>query len=227
MLVEFLVIIGIIFISLLLVIVFIMPSETKNKRKKKKSQAEEPSVPQRDWEQKALRLEGHVQSLRDQIFAYQKKDKANAKKMMVEQVKVKKFQEKLSQERQWHIKEQNSIDKRGKELQQLKGELANVQENFSKAHSMNLQLGHQLKDLEQQNSSLNEQRRSVEGENAQLKTRSDDHRREIAHLKKENMQLSRKKEDLQWVAKSEYERVVNLLKEKEKAMDRIIRESRK
>jgi hypothetical protein len=132
----------------------------------------------------------------------------------------------LTQERQWHTKEQDSIDKRGKELHQLKIELANVQESFSKAHAMNLQLEHKLKDLEQQNSLLIEQRRSVEGENTRFKTMIDANRQEMAHLKRENRDLSKKREDTQWVAKSEYERVMNLLKEKEKGEDRNVREPR-
>ena len=225
MLVEFLLVIGILFIAILIGIIFFIPSESKQKKNKKKA-AVEPSVSQGDWEQRVSRLENHIQSLRNQILDSVKKAKSDEKELMVERVKVKKLQEKLSQERQWHTKEQESIDKRSRELQQMKAELVNVQENFSKAHSLNLQLDHKVKDLEEQSKLLNDQRRLTEGENTQLKTKMDEHRKEIAHLKKENMELSKKKEDAQWIAKSEYERVVNLLKEKEKELDRSIRKPR-
>ena len=223
--VEVLVIIGIVFIVVLLGILFLIPSDKKGKKKKKKSQAE-PLGQQKDWEQKALRLEKYIHSLRDDILAFQKKEKVTEKQLTIERAKVKKFQEKLSQEREWSKKEQNVIDKKGKEFQQLKAELRNAQESFSKEHVTNLRYEQEIKELKQQNDSFNEQRRSVEGENAQLKAKNENHRKEIAHLKKENRQLSKKEEDASWIAKSEYERVTKLLKEKEKELNRVSRETK-
>ena len=120
--VEFLLVVGVVLILILLGIIFLIPGEKKSKKNKKKDQ-EELLLRQKDWEQKAIRLEKHVQSLRAEILTFQKNEKVNEKELTVERVKVKKLQEKLSQEREWHKKEQNVIDKRGKESQQLKTEL--------------------------------------------------------------------------------------------------------
>jgi len=135
--IELFVIIGIVFITILLAAIFLIPVDEKSKKRKKKSQ-DDPSVELKGFEQKVLRLEKYIQSLRGEIPDYQKKEKDNDKQLIVERVKVKKLQEKLTQERQWHEKEQTGIDKRGKECQQLKAELMDVQESFSKAHSANL-----------------------------------------------------------------------------------------
>ena len=224
--VELLVIIGIIFISILLAVVFLIPGEKKRKKKKGRVQ-EQPVVDEKDWEQKISRLEKHIHSLRDQILDLQKGEKETKKQLMVERVKVKKFQEKLSQERQWHEKEQGSIDKKGRDFQELKVELIDIQESYSKAHSANLRFEHQVKELQDQLDLLNERRRAIEEENTQLTAKVKNDQQKIVQLKKENIQLEKKKEDVNWIAQTEYQRVEKLLKEKEKELDRVTRENKK
>ena len=224
--IEFLVGAGIILVLILLGVVFLIPSEKKGKKKRDKIQAE-PSEQQKDWEHKVLRLEKHIQSLHNEILALQEKEKSAEKELTIERVKIKKLQEKLSQEREWYKKEQNTLDKQGKEYQQLRVELGKVQESFSSEHAANIRLEHKLKDLEQQKDSLNEQRRADEGEKARLKAVIENNRREMVQLKKENAELSKKQEDVQWVAKTEYDRVARLLAEKEKEVERLSREFKK
>ena len=62
---------------------------------------------------------------------------------------------------------------------------------------------------------------TLEAENAQLKAKLENNQKEITSLRKENMELSKRKEDASWVAKSEYERVEKLLREKEKEMEKL------
>jgi len=223
--VELFAIIGVIFISLLLITIFFIPSEKKFKKKKIKPEINLTDE-LRDMEQKVLRLDKHIQSLRSEILEYKNKEKANDKQLMIERVKMKKLQEKLSQERQWHEKEQGSIDKKGKEFQQCKSDLIEAQESFSKEHSANIRNEQKIKELEQGNSSLTDQRRKVESENNQLSTKVESYRKEIAQLKRENIQLEKKNNDVSWIAKTEYDRVVNQLKEKEKQLERLNRENK-
>jgi len=223
--IEFLVIIGIIFICILLIVVFLVPSEKKKKRNKKKNE-NVPEEQQKDLEQKISRLAKHNQSLRNEILDFIKKSKDAERQLMIERVKVKKIQEKISQERGWRTKEQGDIDKRKKDLHQLKSELVNVQESFTTEHAANIRLTRKVKELESENNNLNDQRREVEKDNAQFKAKNENHRQEIANLKKENKRLSKKEEDVQWIAKAEYERVAKLLKEKEKEIVRISRQTK-
>jgi len=223
--IELLVIIGIIFISILLGVIFLIPGERKKKKEKKRKKEidNQPSENEKILELKISRLEKHIQSLHNEILDLQKRDKDHEKQAMVQNVKVKKLQEKISQERQWHEKEQSGIDKKGKEFQKLKTELIDVQEGYSKAHSSNLRFEYQMKELQGQVDSLNEQRRTVEEENVQLTAKNKNDKQEIAHLKSENVKLAKKNENVDWVAKTEYQRVEKLLKEKEKELDRVAR----
>ena len=226
MTVEFLLVVGVVLVLILLGIIFLIPGEKKGKKMKKKLQGE--LVQQKeDLEQKVLRFEKHVRSLHGRILTLQKNEKANEKVLMVERVKVKKFQEKLSQEREWHRKEQNAVEKREKESHQLRTELRKIQEAFSEEHTRSIRLERELKDFKQQNESLNDRRRTMEGENARLKAKGENDKKEITHLKKENAQLSKKNEDAQWIAKSEYDRVAGLLEKKEKELRRMERELEK
>ena len=167
-----------------------------------------------------------MQALKDGEALFQKKEKDWEYQLTVEKTKVKKLQEKLSQEREWHQKEQGAMDGKGKEFARVKEELNKVQENFSHEHMENLRQKGEIQELKKQIESLNDQRRAAEAEGAQLKARLESQRRDMAQLKSENMELKRKKEDTAWVAKSDYERIERLLREKEKELERIVRESK-
>jgi chromosome segregation ATPase len=224
--VEFLAVSGIIFILVLLIVLFLIPGEKRERRKKKKL-PEEISPQQKEWEEKHARLEKHIQSLRQEILVLQKDAKTKENDVLLEQAEIKKLREKLSQEREWHTKGQTMADKKGKEFKDLKEELVKVQESFSQEHAAHLRLGRAFNELKRENESLNEKRRAVEAENDQWKSKNDYQRGEILQLKKDNEQLSKKNDDSRWVAKSEHERVTRLLKEKEKELERVIRESKK
>ena len=99
--IELLLTVGVGFILLLVGIIFLIPSDKRGKKMKKKKE-EELVQQKKELEQKTAHLERHVRSLRDRILVLQKNAKANEKALMVERVKVKKFQEKLSQEREWY-----------------------------------------------------------------------------------------------------------------------------
>jgi len=214
--------IGIIFIVISLGVLFLMPGGKKPKKRRKKDPTENQQ--QKDWKQAAVRLEKHTYSLRGKLASFEKKEKAWEKQLMVEKARNEKLQEKLSRERGWHEKEQRTLDKRGEEFQELKTELLKVQENFGKEHALNLRLQRELESLKRENDSGNDQRRALESENAQCKAKMQNYRMEIAHLKKENAELTKKKEDTSWVAKSDYAKLEKLLQEKEKELERIKRE---
>ena len=58
----------------------------------------------------------------------------------------------------------------------------------------------------------------------QLKAKTDENRTEIMHLKKENSELSKKKDDVSWIAKSDHIKLEKIVKEKEKEIERLQRE---
>ena len=74
---------------------------------------------------------------------------------------------------------------------------------------------------------LHSGRRAAESEIAQLKAKNENYRQEIADLRKENMELTKKKEDTKWIAKADHDKLQQTLREKEKELERIKRESSK
>ncbi len=216
--------IGILFILVLLVGLFFMPTEKKVEKKKKKEKTE-PEADTKDWQQTVTKLQHHVQSLHKQIEDLDRSVKSKDKQLIIEIAKAKKLQEKITQERSWHEKEKSEVDRKGGEFKKLQDELAKSQDHFSKEHALTLRLEQELKELRLVMDSTNSQRRAAEAESAQLKAQVESYRKDTAQLRRENTELSKKKEDASWIAKSEYERVEKLLREKEKEFERIKREA--
>lgn len=221
--VEILLAIGVLLILVLLGTIFLLPVEKKEKKKKKRL-LEESQQQKQELKQKVSKLTKHIRLMRERILTSQKKQKGHDRVLMVEKVKIKKLQEKLSQEREWHKKEENVDDKKGTELRQVKKELGKVQESSSKEHALTIRLERELKGLKGENDSLTEHRRSIEMENARLKGKGEEDRKQVVQLKSQVAELSKKEEDSQWIAKLEYERVARLLEEKKKELHRMERE---
>ena len=205
--------IGLFFICVFLMILFLSPTEGKLSRKDKK-ELDEKEAKHKDWEKQALHLGEEVKSLRQEMTALKKTLLQKEKESAVEKIKGEKLWEKLKQEREWHGKEQEKIDTSSRELKTLKHELVKVQEQHSTEHTTTLRLERDVKTLSEELGQSVEQRRKLEAENAQLKARIENYRLEIAQLKKDNAQLAEKKDEASWIARSEYDRVVKLLKEK-------------
>ncbi len=206
---------GLFFILVLLLILFLSPTEGHLTRKDKKKIAEE-QVKQKDWEKQALHLGAEVKGLREGIASFKKTLSQKEKELAVEKVKEEKLWEKLKHEREWHEKEQERIETGSKELKSVKQELAKIQEHYSTEHALNLKLERDVKSVKEELEKSSDQRRGLEAQNAQLNAKIENYRLEIAQLKKENIELSQKKDEASWIARSEYDRVVKLLKEKGK-----------
>ena len=210
---------GVIFILGLLGVLILIPTERKQKIKHKKEK--EPVLDQKNWQDTALRLEKHIQHLHNEITVKERGEKQKDKQLLVEQEKVKRLQEKILQERQWHDKEESEINRKAKELEDLRDELKNVQGQLVKEHADNLKMDNSLKEIKVDIDKLNDLRRLAEAESAQLKAKAESYQKEISQLRIENRELSRKKEDTQWIAKSEYSQLEKQLKEVQKELEKL------
>ncbi len=210
--------IGLIFVLIFIYVVFMIPNEIKQKKKHKKVLKEE-IVDQKDWKKTALRLEGYIISLKKQLSEFEKNEKLLEKSVLVEQVKAKKMKEKLSQEREWLVKEEKDMEKRAKELKLLKTELALIQEDLGKEHSLTLKLQNEGRMMKRDLDAAVERKRVLEGDLLEAKTKNDQFRSEIAHLKKDNRVLSKKNEDSQWVAKPDFMKIEKELRETKKLLE--------
>ncbi len=205
-----------------ILVLYVFPS-TKNEKKKKVPL--KPIEENKDHLELIARLEKHIQSLKQEIVSWQHKEIVFDKQLTIEKAKVSKLQEKLSQEKGWLEKEEQAIDKKSKDVNRLKEELIALQEIFSKEHAENLRLQRQNNDAKTEIEGLHQNRRSLELELAQLNTNFQSISSEAKEFKMKNLELKRKQEDTQWIAKSEYDKVYRQLQEKEKELERIKREN--
>lgn len=219
---DFLIGAAVLFIFLLICVIFLMPTDVKRQRKKRK--LEGLSQEQKDWKNVSLKLENLVSKLRAEIEESQRQQVEFEKRILIEQEKYKKLHEKLSQERKWQQKEFEKTDKFGDEIKGLKQEIISAQESFASERSSTLKLKHKLDEIEKELREVNDRRREAEAENASFKTKNDDYKIQIASLTKENAELKKKHDNLEWVAKSEYDRVVKEFKEKQKEFERLYRD---
>lgn len=214
-------IVGAVFILMLITVTFVIPTEKRFVKKKKENLDEKQ---QKDWKKTALRLEKLVSVLRNEIGKWENKDKVKDKQILVEKVKIKKLQEKIVQEKKLQEKEQSDIDRGVKELKGIRAELVKVQEEFSYEHNINLKAKREISDLKDQIENLGNDRRHLETNVLQMKTKADENRKEIMHLKKDNVELAKTKEDVSWIAKSDHIKLEKIVKEKEKEIERLQRE---
>ncbi len=222
--VEIVLFIGIIFFLILIVVIFLIPTESRLKKKRRRV-ANKPPEKSKDWKETALRLEQHIHSKSQTIVTLEREAKARNKALLIEKAKVDKVKDKLKQERGWQQKELGSVERQTKELQVLKNELRVIQDNLGKEHSANIRLRKELEEVNKKCEAYNAKRRAAEAEVSQFKTHTAAQKQEISHLKKDVAELSKKKQDTQWVAKTEYLKLERELKETEKSLQRKLREA--
>ena len=213
-------IIGIIFVVLILGVVLLMPTEYR--RRKKKRQAEKtPEEEIKEWQSACLKLEKHVHALRQDVDSLQKKEKLLEKDLLLHKEKNKKLQEKISQERGWQEKEQADIEKKTKDIQMLKEDLKKSEQGLEKEHSQRILLEREAKEIKENMVKEIEAKRSAESQVLKLRAQADAYRQEISELRASNEKLSQKHEEKTFVAKSEYEKLEQLLQEKEKEIEKL------
>ena len=143
---------------------------------------------------------------------------------MFEREKNTRLQEKLSQEKSWMAKEEESIEKKGSEIRELKDSLLKTQQDFDNEYALRLRLEKQLKDAKSDFDALQNEKREFMIQSKQFEGEVECLKKELAQQKKINAEIKKENDEAQWVAKSEFDRIEKLLKEKEKELERISRD---
>ncbi len=214
--------IGIILVFIVLLVIFLIPTSQKGSKKRERSPEQLPK--ETDWQGVSRKLEGHIHALRQDIAAYDKRQKSLERELLETKAKNKELQEKLTLEDGWIKKEQEEIEKRTKELTRAKEELKKTESSLGEEHSLRLRYERELKELKQAFESSDGQRKKLEVEVMKLKAGLEKANEELRESKRQNFELKKKQEDTQFVAKAEYDKIERLLREKEKEFQRISRE---
>ena len=218
---NLLVALGVFLAVVLLIILSFYPS---GERKKKRQRNPEELENIKDWEAACHRLEKYIVNLKNDIATLQKTEKANLKELEQEKTKYNKLAERLTQEKGWREKEQSSFSKINNETEQLKRELIAAEQNLEKKHGHTLKIERDLKDTKFELEKIVIEKRSLVTQVATLETSLKQFRGELLELKKANAELVKKSDESNWVAQAEYDRVSKLLKEKDKELQRVLRE---
>ena len=211
-------------VCLILGVLFALPGEDKRKKRREKKVIEDPD--DKHWEETVGQLERHIVTLRNQIADFEKKAKLQEKDILTERHRVKHLQEKLAQEKSWREKEQGSAGRSQGEFEQLKKDLLKVEQELEEEHAVRLRLERDLSEVKWELDSLSTEKKSLTAKSMSLETNLDYFKKETAKLQRENAEFKKESKEVSWVAKSEFEKLELLFKEKEKELERMRREMR-
>jgi len=226
MIMNLIIIVGVVFAVLLLILLFVVPTDIE-KRKKKKRLKEEPVIDVEKLMGQIGRAQKENQRLEEEIRNWEKKEKDLQKKLLIEEEKGKRFQEKLAQERGFQEKEMKDIEKKSAQINELKAEMKKLQETYSDEHSRNIRFERELQENKALITQLQDTKRGLELQITNLNVQNNEKLQEIWKLKREAADLAKKQADTQWISKAEYDQLDKKYQEKDKDFQRIMRQIEK
>ena len=223
------IIMGFVVLMALAIVIYLLPSDPVVKAKKKKEKEKRlvltPDLPAvdktKDWKSIAERWEKHNLSLQGEIEKM-KMDQKQAQQMVDERrSETKDLVEKLALEKSWREKEQETLEKHKQHEKDFKEQIYRTEADLEKEHSNRLRLERELQDIKIKYEQILEEKRQLSIKASSQKTTLDANTRDIRDLKYENSQLKEKREDVQWVTKSEFDEVKKTLAVKEQELTRL------
>ncbi|MFA5059144.1 MAG: hypothetical protein WC676_00755 [Candidatus Omnitrophota bacterium] len=207
-------------VTLIISLFIFFPEKSKTKSQQRQK---EPIVDSKHWETVIARLEKHIYSLKTEIGKLQQEQKNTLKDLAVEKAKTTKLQEKVLQEKEWLEKDQSAIQKKEKEASGFKDDLMKVQSELEAQHAVKLKLERELTELRKDLTRLTSENKELSLKSMRLESDVDHYKKEFLKQKHIADELVKKNDQTQWVAKTEYERLQTILKEKEKDIERLSR----
>jgi len=205
----------------LAIMIYMLPSEAAVKAKKKKEKEKKPLLTpdpaaidtSKDWKSIAERWEKHNQSLQGEIEKM-KLDRKRARQVIDERnSEVKESVEKLALEKSWREKEQETLEKSKLHEKDLKDQIYRTESDLEKEHSNRLRLERELQDIKIKHEQVVEEKRLLSIKASSQQTTLESNSKELRELKSENAKLKEKREDIQWVAKSEFDELKKRLQQ--------------
>jgi chromosome segregation ATPase len=205
----------------LAIVIYMLPSDPVAKAKKKKEKekrsvlAPDPAAvdTSKDWRSIAERWEKHNLSLQGEIEKMKMDQKRAQQSVDERKAESKDLVEKLALEKSWREKEQETLEKFKLHEKGLKDQIFRTEGDLEKEHSNRLRLERELQDLKIKYEQVIEEKRQLSIKASSQQTTLESNARELRELKSENSRLQEKREDIQWVAKSEFDELKKRLKQ--------------
>lgn len=212
-------------LMVLAIVIYKLPSDPEVRAKKKKKTASMPD-PQavdagKDWKPIAERWERNNQSLQGEI---EKMKMGQGKaQQLIDKLKseTKDLAEKLALEKGWREKEQATLEKFKHHEKDFKDQIFRTEADLEKEHSNRLRMEREWQDIKIKYEQMLEEKRQLSVKTSSQQTTLEANAREIRELKDENAKLKEKREDIQWVAKSEFDDLKRAFAAKEQELARL------
>ena len=208
------------------IMIYMLPSDPAVKTKKKKEKGKKLGVTpeslavdtSKDWKSIAERWEKHNQSLQSEIEKMKIEQKRAQQLADERKSEAKELADKLALEKSWREKEQAAIEKFKLHEKGLKDQIYRTESDLEKEHSNRLRLERELQDIKIKLEQIIEEKRQLSIKASSQQTTLESNVREIRELKSENARLKEKREDAQWVTKSEFDELKKAFAAKEKEL---------
>ena len=129
--------------------------------------------------------------------------------------------DKLALEKSWREKEQETLEKSKLREKDLKDQIFRTESDLEKEHSNRLRLERELQDIKIKHEQALEEKRLLSIKAGSQQTTLESNAKELRELKHENARLKEKREDIQWVAKSEFDELKKVFAAQEQELTRL------
>lgn len=194
------------------VMIYMLPEDSARSRKKKEKKEQAhlspdlaKSTPEKDWKAIAERWERNNNALLGDVEKLKMQEKKLLKDFDQLKAQNKEMADKLALEKSWREKEQVNLEKLRHHDQDLKEQVIRTEKDLEKEHSNRLRLERDHQDIKVKYEALLEEKRAATTKAMSLETTVKQLTQEVKDLRRDNEELKKKREDIQWVAKSEFD----------------------
>ena len=210
-------------IVVFVVFAYFFPIEENRKRKKKRIEDLQAEMPKEDkeWQEAALRLKEQVIKYKKESDDLRKEQQKFHEKLEEEKQKGQKIEERLKREKQWLSEQESSLDRRTKEARQAKMDLTKAQTDREHEYSLRLASDRERKILQEDLEKFTKEKGELLLKVTNLEFTLRTQKEELLELRRANAGLQKKKDDEQWIAKSEFDKLEKQLKDKQKELQKL------
>jgi len=213
----------------LAIAIYMLPSDPVAKARKKREKEKKAALASddaaadagKDWKVIAERWERHNQSLQGTIEKMKLEQRAAQQSAQQHSAETKELTEKLALEKGWREKEQATLEKFKHHEKDLKDQIYRTEGDLEKEHSSRLRLERELQEIKIKFDQIVEEKRQLSIKASSQQTTLESNAREIRELKSANNELKEKREDVQWVTKSEFDELKKAFSAKEQELARL------
>ncbi len=181
---------------------------SRQRKKEKKAAAAVVVTDEKDWKEIAARWEKKNNALIGDLERSSMTEKKLNKEIEAQKVKLKELMDKMALEKSWREKEQGNLEKAKHHEKDLKDQVIQTEKDLEREHSGRLSLERELQEMKIRYEVVLEEKRQATVNAASLSVTVKQLQTQVKELTRDNEGLKQKREDVQWVAKSEHDELV-------------------